>query len=170
MRKLFIIIAFLSLLNCEQFSLSHKEKFFDPQKLPLLSLEEVNDFWQDDSIKHISDYMGAIFEDHSGFIEGVRYDGDKKEIGVSVFKSQTVAMEAMELRRNNVAAIIKEGEKHELIKGKWWFTDNIPNAVFANQWNTILEVSYYHPDYEQVETLLMETAAEIARRIDSLSN
>jgi len=39
----------------------------------------------------------------------------------------------------------------------------------VNQWNTIVEVYYYNPSFEEVKTLLLETAAEIARRIDSLS-
>ena len=165
----FIVFAFLSLISCEKNPSSHKEKFFDPQKLPLLSLEEVNHFWQNDSIKYISNFIDGIFNDHSGFLGGVRYSGDKNIIGVSVFKSQADAIDAMELRRNNVAAIIVPGNSDEVFKGKWWFTDNIPNAVFVNQWNTIAEVSAYHPDYEEVKTLLMETAAEIAQRIDSLS-
>jgi hypothetical protein len=170
MRKLFILIAFLSFINCDKNPLSHKEKFFEPQKLPLLSLEKVNNFWQDDSIKHTSNYIDGSFNNHSNFLVGISYRGDIKGVGISVFKSQTDAIEAMKLRRNNVAAIIEPGNSSEIFKGKWWYTDNIPNAVFVNQWNTITEVSYYHLNYEEVRTSLMETAIEIARRIDSLSN
>ena len=169
MRKLLIVISFLSFINCEKNPSSHNEKFFDPQKLPLLSLAEVNHFWQDDSIKYTSNFIDGIFNDYSGFLGGVRYSGDKNIIGVSAFKSQANAIEAMDLRRNNVAAIILEGGKHELISGKWWFAKSPSNAVFVNQWNTIIEVAYYYPAYEELENILIETAAEIARRIDALS-
>lgn len=170
MKKLFIIIFFLSFLNCGKNPSSNKEKFFDSQKLPLLSLEEVNHFWQDDSIKHISNFIDGSFNDHSGFLGGISYLGEHKGVAVSVFKSQADAIDAMELRRNNVAAIIEPGNSTEVLKEKWWFSENIPNIVFFNQWNTIAEVYYYQPDYEEVKTILMETAAEIARRIDSLSD
>ena len=76
----------------------------------------------------------------------------------------------MELRRNNVAAIIDEGRKHELIKGKWWFAKDPSNAIFVNQLNTIIEVAYYYLAYDELDNILIETAVEIARRIDSLSN
>jgi len=100
--------------------------------------------------------MGAIFEDYVGFIDGVRYEGDKNIIGVSVFKSQANAIKAMELLRNYVALIIIEGEKHQLISGKWWFTQNPANAVFLNQWNTIIEVAYYYPAYDEIPNILNE--------------
>jgi len=169
MRKLFIIISFLSFLNCEKEPSSHSEKFFDPQKLPLLLLTEVNTFWQDDSVKHTSNFIDSYFNDHHAFLGGVQYSGDKNTIAVSVFKTQADAIQAMELRRNNVAAIINEGGKHELISGKWWLAKSPSNAVFVNQWNTIIETAYYYPAYEAVPNILIETVAAIGRRVDSLS-
>ncbi|MBC8183120.1 hypothetical protein H8E88_18610 [candidate division KSB1 bacterium] len=169
MKKLFLLLIFLNLINCQKDG-SPKESIFDSQKLPQLYLQDVGSFWDDDSIKHISDYMGAYFVDHSGFLDGVGYYGDKNIIVVSVFKSQADAIQAMELRRNNVAAIIDEGGKHELINGKWWFAKGPSNAIFVNQLNTIMEVAYYYPAYDELEEILIETAVEIARRIDSLSN
>ena len=37
-------------------------------------------------------------------------------------------------------------------------------------WNTIIEVRYIYSEYEEVKTLLLETAAEISERIDILSH
>jgi len=169
MRKLFIMIFLLSLFNCEKNPISHKEKFFDPQKLPLLSLSEVKNFWQDDSIKQISAYKG-MFADHPGFLAGIRCRGDKKGVIVYVFKSQADAIQAMEGRIKNVACVIQPGAGNEILKGKWWFSDCIPDIVFVCQWNTIIEVSCYSSDYAQVKALLMETAAEIAKRVDAKSS
>jgi len=165
----FIIIAFLSFIGCEKNPLPHKENFFNPENFSLLELEDVDNFWIGDSIKHISDYICACFENHPGFINGVRYNGVNKNIGVSVFRSQAEAIQALEGRINTVACVIQPGVNNDILKGKWWFSDCIPNIVFVNQCNAIAEVSYYHSDYEQVKTLLMETAAEIARRVDFLS-
>ena len=167
-----VIVLILSNFSCKLFcdeDESHQKKIFNPANLSQLYLQDVGSFWDDDSIKYISDYMGAFFEDHSGFIDGVDYRGDKNIIAVSVFKSQADAIEAMELRRNNVAAIIDEGGKHELIKGKWWFARNPYNAVFVNQLNTIIQVAYYYPAYNELNSILIETAVEIAKRIDALS-
>ena len=125
-------------------TISHNEKFFDRSKLPLLSLAEVNHFWQGDSIKHISHFIDGNFNDYAGFLDGIKYSGDKKKVAVSVFQSQAAAIEAMELRRDNVAAVIEPGSSSENLKGKWWFGNNVLNYVFVNQWNTIIEVSYYH--------------------------
>jgi hypothetical protein len=156
----------LSFLNCEKFSLSHKEKFFDPKDLPRLSLEHIGNFWDTDSLK----YGSNPFVSCSTYLAGVELRGNEKRIDVAVFKSQADAINCMEGRINTVANVIKPGTSNDILKGKWWFGDGIPNAVFVNQWNTIVEVCHYHPDYEGVKTLLMETAAEIARRVDSLSN
>ncbi|MBN2091210.1 hypothetical protein JW964_16480 [candidate division KSB1 bacterium] len=170
LKKLFIFIALLSFIKCEKDPTAHHEKFFDPQKLPQLSLEKVNHFWQDDSIKNISNFIDATFNEHSKFLDCVRYSGKKNVIGVSIFQSQTDAIDAMELRRNNVAAMITVGGKNELISGKWWLTQSPSNSIFLNQWNIIIEVAYYYPSYEEIPGILIGTAAEIAKRIDSLSD
>ena len=138
--------------------------------MSLLELEDVGNFWSGDSIKHISDYICSCFENHPGFINGARYNGVNKNIGVSVFNSQTAAIEAMDGRINTVACVIQSGVNNDILKGKWWFSDCIPNIIFVSQWNTIVEVNCYFSDYEQVKTLLIETAAEIAKRVDLLSN
>lgn len=130
----------------------------------------MNHFWEGDRVKDISTFIDANFNGHIGFLGGVSYIGDNRGLSVSVFKSQAMAIEAMKLRRNNVAAIIEPGNPTDLFAGKWWFSDNIPNGVFVNQWNTIVEVFIYHPDYEAVKSLLIETAKEITRRIDVLSD
>ena len=102
-------------------------------------------------------------------IRGIGLRDDKKRIGVAVFVSQAKTIECMEGRINTVAIVIKTGVPNEILKVKWWFTDGLNSCVFANQWNTIIEVSYIESEYEEVKILLIETAAEIVRRIDLLS-
>jgi len=109
----FIIIAFLSFIGCEKNPFSRKEKFFDSQNLSLLELEDVGSFWNDDTVKHVSDYMGANFEDHPEFLEGISFRCDRKGIIVSVIKSQATAINVMEVRRNNVACLIQLGANNE---------------------------------------------------------
>ena len=62
MKKLFIVITLFSfIISCGKKLVKTEENFFDPKNLSWLSLEDVGNFWNDDSIKHISDYTGAIF-------------------------------------------------------------------------------------------------------------
>ena len=166
MKKIVLVIALLGLVGCDIFK-SSQEKLFDLKDLSRLELENIDNFWDTDSLEYDDN---LYFDYFSSYMGGIELKGMKKRIVVSVFKSQRSAIRAMEGRRNMVAAVIVAGGKHELIKGKWWFTDNIPNGVFVNQWNTIVEVSYYHTDFEQIIAMLIVTAAEIARRIDSLSH
>lgn len=164
MRKLFFIIMLLSLFNCKgDKSLDSKEKYFNPKDLSRLSLEAFSDFWDNDTIK----FGSNPFVSCSAYLEGVELLGKEKGIGVAVFESQEKAINCMEARISTVANIIRPGDSNKIIKEKWWFTEE---TVFVNQCNTIAEVYYYYPDYDAVKTLLIETAAEIARRIDSLSN
>ncbi len=151
---------------------SHQEKSFNPADLSKLSLNDIDNFWDNDSIKRVLNFTeGAIFNTHPAYLGGIRYEGEKNVISVTVFNSQADAIEAMELRRNNVAAIIDEGGKHELISGKWWFCDTPPYPIFLNKLNTIIELIYiYYPTYTENETVLIQIVIEIAQRIDFLSN
>jgi hypothetical protein len=170
MKNLFIFILLLPFftlfINCE-----HEEgiKLFPPEKLSELSLDNIDNFWANDTIDNISDYVTENFHVNPGHLASIRYSSKKgKDLSVSVFKSQKIAIEAMEERRNNVACVIETGTS-DVIKGTWWFTDCIPNSVFVNQWNTIIEVSYYHDNYEEIENILYSTANELANRVDKLS-
>ncbi len=54
MRKLLIIIIFLDLVSCHiDKSVNIKEKFYDPKDLSMLSLEQIDNFWINDSRKTI---------------------------------------------------------------------------------------------------------------------
>ncbi len=166
MKKLLIIITLLSFINykCDK-SLNTKEEFFDPKDLSKLSLEHLDNFWINDSLKSGSN----PFVNYSGYIGGIELTDNEKRIGIAIFESQATAINSMEGRINTVSNVIKSGDSNVILKGKWWYGSGFPNSVFANQWNTIVEVSHYNSNYEDVKTLLIETTAEICGRIDSLS-
>lgn len=170
-----VIVLILSNFSCKLFcdeDESHHKKIFNPADLSKLSLNDIDDFWDNDSIKRVLDFTeGAIFNTHPAYLGGIRYEGEKNVITVTVFNSQVTSLEAMELRRNNVAAIINEGKKHDLLNGKWWFIDPPGYTIFLNKLNTIIELIYiYYPTHAENETVLIQTAVEIAQRIDLLSN
>lgn len=154
------------ILSCEKDN--QHEKFFDSDNLGLLDLANIVGFWDDDEIIDTSYYMGAIFERYSGFLEGIRLYGEDKAVWISVFSAQDTAINAMESKINNVACVIQEGIS-DIISGRWWFSDCIPNIVIVNQWNTIITVDYYHTDFESVESILYNTANELVKRVDNLS-
>ena len=39
---------------------------------------------------------------------------------------------------------------------KWWKSDCIPDMIFLNQWNTIIEVGCYNENYQEIETFFSE--------------
>jgi hypothetical protein len=169
MKNLLVLITLLSFLSCQKNTSypDQKEKYFNPNDLSKLSLEDIVNFWENDSLISFSNYF-QYFTEYIGGI-GLRDDKKSKSIGVAVFASQEKAIESMEGRINLVASVIKPGIPNEILKGKWWYADGLNSCVFVNQWNIIIEVSYIQSEYEEVKTLLIETAAEIASRADLLS-
>jgi hypothetical protein len=166
MKQLLIILIFA----CVGCSKEEQNKFFDPENISSLNLETINTFWGNDNIKDTSYYMGAHFENYSGYIKGIRLSGDKSAIWVSVFDSQDNAIDAMQLRINDVACVIREGNS-DAVNGKWWYSEcSGTNIVIVNQWNAIIEVDYNHPDFGEIENFLYSTANEIAERVDQLSS
>lgn len=143
-------------------------KYFNADKLESLNLDNVNTFWLDDAIKNISENNNALFKYYPGFIKGIRYSGDKKNIIVSVFSTQKVAIDAMEARINNVACVILTDTSSSM-EDLFWYSDCIPDIVFTNKWNTIIEVAYYHHNFEEIKEILYNTAIEISKRVDGLS-
>lgn len=172
MKKLLLILLVLNFISCQEITEPSENIFFDSQKLPLLSLDKVDSFWINDSIKRVLNFSeDALFNSHQAYLGGNRYEGERGYISVTVFNSQKTSVEAMELRCNNVASIIREGINNDLIDGKWWYMQGISNVMLLNKFNTIIEVSYnYYPAYSENETVLIQTVLEIAQRIDSLSS
>ena len=174
MRKFIIAIAIISTLQwlyCikDKQLLTPQDKYFDPQNLQLLDLKNVNEFWLDDAIKDSSEYISTLFNEHPGFIKGIRYEGEIKSISVSIFQTQQMALNAMELTINDVACLIQK-DTSKSGSDLWWFSDCIPDMVFTNKWNTIIEVSWYHSNFEEIKETLYETVIEIANRVDNSSD
>jgi hypothetical protein len=143
--------------------------FFDLNKIDQLKLESIKNFWDKGFSLDTSYFMDANFEQHPGFLGGqMIFSKNNKSIWISVFKTQFDAIDAMEVRRNNVAGVFVDGTSN-VLTGKWWYGESIPNIVVVNQLNTILEIKIYHADFETVEDTLFTTANEVARRIDVLS-
>lgn len=71
-----------------------------------MNLGSIDEFWSEDVAIDTSFDMGFSFEKHSGFIEGIRpYSDNGQVIWISVFKTQEDAVNAMEMRINEVACI-----------------------------------------------------------------
>jgi len=164
--NVFILATLLSLFSCQKNSNQYQEeKYFDPKDISNLLLDNIDTFWDNDSLRSFTNY----FKNYSGYTGGIELQDDGKTIAVAVFESQEIAINCMEGRIINVAIVITPGYPNEILKGKWWYAASIGSCVFANQWNTIIEVSISNSDFEEVKTILIETAAEISERIDLLS-
>ena len=131
-----------------------------------LSLENIEYFWQGDTAEIIVDPI-RFFYGIDGYLKGHDLRGDLKEIGVFVFKTQSIAINAFENYKDLCSAIINDGENNELIKDKWWYIRGDPYyAIMINKYNTLVMLH----NYSSYEDVLMSTAIEIITRIDMLSN
>ncbi len=170
--KLSIICCLLVyiLISCEKKDDSiAKEKYFDSRNIDSLDLNNINGFWDDtDTIIKMSESHGSIGYD-SSLIEGRRYSGNEKGVVISVFSTEEAAINALEFRIENVVCVILPYEEAGITHEKWWYSDCIPNIVFVNRWNTIIEVFYYHISYDEVINILHAAATEIMQRVDNFS-
>ena len=167
MKKFLWIAAVLSLVSCirDKSLVSTKYKYFNPTDIPALALENMDGFWEQDSLS----YRRNTFEDYEGCQQAIDLFSYDRGIQIAVFTSQQTAIQAMEQLISTVAAVIYPGSEYEILKGSWWYTYGVGSAVFVNQWNTIVEVYSREVYIDQMMLKLMETAAEVCQRIDNLS-
>lgn len=202
MKRQFIFVVLVFLLipfsNCERdFSpLEPHEKFFHPKNLSKLSMDHLENFWTSDTIR-ISDYVSGDYEEYPGYLSGIRYSVKKGNVlSVSVFKTQQIAIEAMNNHIKVVSALLFPGDSYgdwdeetyewfrdqfwskdtqKRIKDKWWWGVYIGMGVqqryiSINKWNTIIHAGNYHDDFSDSARVHIEDAAiEIARRVEALS-
>ena len=162
---IFCVILIL-LLSCKSEITSSKGIYFSPENLSSLALENINDFWQGDSIAFNSNST-YFFNYYDGFLEGIELRAKNKFIKVDVFKSKEIALNAIEEFRNSISMYTIESNDHKIIKEKWWSMPNSYFAVFVNKYNTIISI-YYSPESE--EEFTQNIAVEIIRRIGRKCN
>ncbi len=170
MKKAFYL-CIIVIFNCCCENYEQPEKYFDPEELNQLDLAGIKEFWQDVS-KIDTSFQGgggSLFSAYTGFLEGLGLIDDSSAIWISVFENQDIATNAMEYRIDNVAIPIHEGTKDSIEALWWYFDDGWNSSVIVNQWNTIIEVVLYGANYNDVETVLYETANELVKRVDDLS-
>jgi hypothetical protein len=167
MRNIMIILVLIFFPDCQKSPSNtfQVEKKFNTGELSKLSLDSIDNFWKNESLVTYSNY----FINYSGYLGGVSLRCGEKRLGVAIFESQEKAILCMEGRINSVAIAIYSNIPNEILRCKWWNAYAFGSSVFANQWNTIIEVSLIPYKYDDVDTLLMTTAADIAKRIDQLS-
>lgn len=149
-----------TLMSCE----NDGQKIFNANNLNALDLACIDGFWVVGAEIDTSDYITAHFNNHPEFIDCLRFSSGVKYVGISVFESQSSAINAMQARIETVACVIEEGTTDE-IKDTWWFTECIPNGVFVNKLNTIIEAGIYSTDFNSVKDTLYRTVNQIASRV-----
>ena len=173
MKKLLFITIFVFFIGCDKDNISDSksEKYFDPGNLNQLNIANIDTFWSAGLAIDTSYYMGAHFEDHPAFIEGIRlYSQNGKALCVSVFKTKEDAVNAMLLRINNVACVINEGDPDEFTH-RWWYSDCMSYYIFVNQYNTIIEIDFSsNAPFDLIKGHLLDVAEIIIVRIDTLSD
>ena len=163
MKRIFFILALVSLIACEDDGV----KKFNAESIQDLDLANIDGFWDAGIDIDTSYFMGSLFESDTGFIDGIRLSGGEKSVSVSVFKTQEIAINAMQALIGDVACVIEEGTTDE-IKDTWWFSDCIPDIVAVSKLNTIIRVSIYSRDFNTMKDTLYSTANEISFRVQQL--
>lgn len=143
-----------------------RKTYFDPAKLKQLRLESLSYLWSRGfTLDTISYHYFARDWAYQGAF-GLR-NQKHESIEVCVFQTKKDAVRAMEMRRNNVAAIFRLGTQ-KIIKGNWWYVIDWPGVVITNPLNTLVEVQIY-TNSQMVRDSLYHTAREMARRIEVLA-
>jgi hypothetical protein len=173
MKYLFFFVALFCLVNCQekQEEKDAGKRFFNADKLDELNINNLTGFFGTEELRtYASPFKNCYgYVDGIGYENSLRYENNGMGIFVTVFESQEKALECMQNRINSVACVIEKGVTNE-IDGIWWFTDCFPNAVFKNQWNTIIEVYRSDPDFENIKSVLLSEVNEVAGMVDKLSN
>jgi hypothetical protein len=161
---LFIVIPIL-LISCKDELTSSKERLFSPEDIDALSLEDINDFGQGDSIWQ-DDYN--FFKDFDGYLDGIEYISQYyKFISVHVFVSKGAALNAIEGYRSLISMMTVESGNHETFKERWWHGVSSPYLIiFVNKLNTVVFVSNTESTDENI---CINAAVEILNRIESKS-
>lgn len=143
-----------------------RKTYFNPAKLEQLRLESIHYLWSRgftlDTIPY--HYFNRDLSYQGAF--GLR-NKKNESIEVSVFQTKKDAVRAMEMRRNNVAAIFRLGT-HKIINDNWWYVIDWPGVVITNPLNTLVEVQIYTGS-QTVKDSLYHIAREMARRIEVLA-
>ena len=161
-RIIFFVIPIL-LVSCKNGITSSEEILFNPENLSSLSLENITDFWQGDSIafKSNTNYFFKIYE---GFLEGIELRAANKFIEIDVFKSKEIALNAIEEFRSVISMYTIESNDHTIIKEKWWHMPNSYLTIFVNKYNTFISIHY---SLESDEEFTQNIAVEVMKRMES---
>lgn len=168
--KLIFLLMLSFFINCirDKNPIDTKLQYFNPDLLDQLDIENLHAFWlSDTSISKTYSSSSTGVNKHD-LIKCVRYKCNNKHIGISIFPTQSSAIFSVESIIDNVACIIQKDTTNHF-SDLYWFSECIPNMVFANKWNTIIEVGYYHQNFEEIKEIIYDTAFEIANRVDKLS-
>jgi hypothetical protein len=93
-----------------------------------------------------------------------KFEENGHSISISFFKTKTDAVEAMENKRESVAAVINQGTSIAL-PGIWWYSESPADAVFVSRWNILLEIHINNSEDKQVQSTMYDTANEVLRRM-----
>jgi|SRR3989339_404382 len=167
MKKIILFVILLLIASCKDDINSSKELLFNSENILKLSIDDLNTFWQEDSI-WFSVNPTAFFENYEGFLKNSRYESEThKVIEINVFQSKQIAINAMEEFRTLISAITLEGDPKNYFGERWWYIQGSSfRSIWVNKYNTIIFVSN---SSSEDDNITINTATEILGRIESLS-
>lgn len=118
----------------------------------------------------ISSSKDYFMKDSPNFLGGVERswrDCDEiVRIEINLFKDQQTAVEAMQARRNLVAASIVEGKPSLMFGKKCWYMAERGEAIFVNEKNAIIVFYTYEPGYKKVKARQKALLKEVIQQLE----
>ena len=165
MNKLFLLLLIICFSSCEKNN--QEAKYFDPVNISKLNLTKLDNFWEIGSKIDTSFHLPVLIENDSSFIDGIRLNSEHNEIRILVYKTQNDAVKSMEKIIKLSACVIIKGTS-DIIEGNWWYS-LCEYGVSVNKHNTLIEVSSNNASNDGAKDVIHNTANELAKRVDNLS-
>lgn len=142
-----------------------KGSIFNIKSIDKLKLEDLKDFWGENSTLENSSESDTIFVNHARYLfSESKFDENGHGISISFFKTKTDAMEAMENKIESVSAVINQGTSTAL-PGIWWYSEWPADVVFVSRWNVLLEIHINNFEDKTAQSAMYNTANEVLRRM-----
>lgn len=105
---------------------------------------------------------GVLFKMQPGYLEGGTLRSSSRWVGMAVFESKQAALAAVEARRQNVSAVIDQGQQERNRIEHWWFGETQAFLSIVQE-NMVVEVGGLNRHYSEIEKELWAAATGFVR-------
>ena len=143
--------------------LASKNQLFTPEVVDRFRATDFTSFLGRDSVTFRANNLGGVlFKMQPGYLGGGTLRSSGRGVGIAVFESKQAALAAVEARRQNVAAVINQGQQERNRIKHWWFSESQALLSIVHE-NMVVEVIDLNKRYSEIEKELWATAIGFIR-------